>query len=534
DTQLEVAYIGTDDYGIKTVTMTIRRPNGQPVPGGEAEIQIDVPLSGDRRNMNASTVRDLSSHPWAGLPVKLQLIAEDTAGQTGSTEAFEVVLPERIFNHPVARALADVRKKLNDPSPDVMQAAGVDVHELSLYPVRFFDDLVIFLSMRVAVNRLRLAESDAVVPGVQKLLWETALRIEDGEFALAESDLMRLQDEAMKALRDGKIGEELDKVMRELQEAMDRYMQALADKLQEMGMDQLPPMPDQSQMQTQDIQEMLDRIKELAQTGNRDAAEQMLAQMQQMLEQLRQGMKMQDANPAMAKAKKMMDGLRALTDDQQKLLDRTFQESLQGAQPRLQRNPQQGAMPGQQQQGQQPGQQPGQQQGQQSGENGRPSAEEQAALRKRLGELMMQMDELLGQIPDNMGRAEQQMEQSGKNLGKGELSDSARNQTQALQELRKATDQMSQALAQQFGAQMGLANGNRPMPGQQGRFDPFGRRNTDENGQGTAVEDSDVTLPNRMELRRAREILDELRRRSGERDRPQLELDYIDRLLDVF
>jgi len=72
------------------------------------------------------------------------------------------------------------------------------------------------------------------------------------------------------------------------------------------------------------------------------------------------------------------------------------------------------------------------------------------------------------------------------------------------------------------------------MRGQEGRFDPFGRRNSTENGQGAAVEDSDVTVPNRMEMRRAREILDELRRRSGDRSRPQIELDYIDRLLDIF
>jgi hypothetical protein len=308
-----------------------------------------------------------------------------------------------------------------------------------------------------------------------------------------------------------------------------------------MGLDELPQMADQPQMQTQDIQEMLDKIKELAQTGNREAAEQMLAQMQQMLERLRQGLKMQDANPAMAQAKKLMDGLRSLTQDQQDLLDRTFQEGLtrQTQRPRLGQQGQQ--QQGQQQQGQQQqGQQQQGQQGQQgegqqqAGEQGPPSAAEQDALRKRLGELMMQMDELMGQIPENLGRAEQQMDQSGRNLGKGELSDSARNQTQALEELRNATNQMSQMMAQQFGQQMGIAGGNRPMQGREGQFDPFGRRNTNENGQGAAVEDADVNVPNRMEMRRAREILDELRKRSGDRTRPRLELDYIDRLLDIF
>lgn len=548
DTQLEVVYLASDDYGVRSVDMTIRRPNGMPVPGGDAEIRIEVPLSGDRRDMRATHLRDLSAHPWAGLPVQVKLIAEDTAGQTADTGSVEVVLPERIFNHPIARQLAEARKILNDADLTLMEVVANNLHELSLAPMRFYDDIVAFLAIRGASARLGYADSTDVVPGVQKLLWETALRIEDGEFALAEADLMRLQEEAMQALRDGKIGEELDKVMRELQEAMNRYMEALAERLQEMGLDDLPQMADQPQMQTQDIQEMLDQIKEMAQTGNRDAAEQMLAQMQQMLERLRQGLKMQDANPAMAEAKKLMDGLRSLTQDQQDLLDRTFQEGIgrqaQRPRPGQQGQQQQGQQQqGQQQQGQQQQGQQGQQgergqqgeQGQQqAGENGAPTPAEQDELRKRLGELMMQMDELMGQIPDNLGRAEQQMEQSGNNLGKGELADSARNQTQALEELRSATSKMSQMLSQQFGQQMGIASGNRPMPGQEGRFDPFGRRNTNENGQGAAVEDSDVSVPNRSEMRRAREILDELRKRSGERTRPRFELDYIDRLLDIF
>jgi hypothetical protein len=43
-----------------------------------------------------------------------------------------------------------------------------------------------------------------------------------------------------------------------------------------------------------------------------------------------------------------------------------------------------------------------------------------------------------------------------------------------------------------------------------------------------------VQIPDEMELRRAREILNELRRRRGQRSRPPLELDYIDRLLQQF
>ena len=530
ETQLDVAYIASDDYGIKKLELLIRRPNGKAVPGGAAEILVEVPLPRKRRDIQATTARDFSAHPWAGLPVWVHLIAEDTAGQKTETDTIEVVLPERIFNHPVARKLVEARKALNDPTAEVIKKVAGDIEKLSFYPAHFFDDAVAFLSIRIAYSRLNYAVDD-YIPSTQRLLWETALRIEDGEFALAEADLMRMQDDAMQALRDGKKGEELDRVMAELQDAMDRYMQALVERLQEMGMDKLPPMDGSEQMETQDIQQMLDQIKELAETGNRQTAEQKLAEMQQMLEQLRQNLKQQQSNPAMAQAKKMMDGMRSLTQDQQELLDRTFKESLQNGRAQLRRQQQQSGQHGEQ--GRQPGQQPGNQSGQQ-GQNGTPSPAEQAALRKRLGELMMQMDEMFGQIPDNLGSAEQQMEQSGNNLGTGELSDAARNQTQALQDLRDATGKMAEAMAKQFGSQMGLASGQRPTPGGKGNADPFGRQNGQDEGQGKTAEDGGVEIPSRMELLRAREIIDELRKRSGERNRPQLELDYLNRLLDVF
>ncbi|MCH7957081.1 MAG: DUF4175 family protein, partial [Proteobacteria bacterium] len=61
--------------------------------------------------------------------------------------------------------------------------------------------------------------------------------------------------------------------------------------------------------------------------------------------------------------------------------------------------------------------------------------------------------------------------------------------------------------------------------------DPFGRR---PGGAYGARIDGAVKIPDQMEVRRAREILDELRRRAGERQRPKTERNYIDRLLRRF
>jgi hypothetical protein len=43
-----------------------------------------------------------------------------------------------------------------------------------------------------------------------------------------------------------------------------------------------------------------------------------------------------------------------------------------------------------------------------------------------------------------------------------------------------------------------------------------------------------VKIPDQADVQKSREILDELRRRSGERTRPEIERDYIDRLLKRF
>jgi hypothetical protein len=77
-------------------------------------------------------------------------------------------------------------------------------------------------------------------------------------------------------------------------------------------------------------------------------------------------------------------------------------------------------------------------------------------------------------------------------------------------------------------------NGQQPGQGeqQQGqqKFDPLGRP-LDQNG---SMAGGIVKLPDQSDLARAREILEELRRRAGEASRAQQELEYIERLLKQF
>ena len=105
-------------------------------------------------------------------------------------------------------------------------------------------------------------------------------------------------------------------------------------------------------------------------------------------------------------------------------------------------------------------------------------------------------------------------------------------QTKAVENLRQSTEGLAEQMARRSGGSIGMTL-DRPGSRQDrhGR-DPFGRN---LGGAFSAlIDDGDVRVPTQMEMRRARAIVDELRRRSGERYRPQLELNYIERLLRRF
>jgi hypothetical protein len=86
---------------------------------------------------------------------------------------------------------------------------------------------------------------------------------------------------------------------------------------------------------------------------------------------------------------------------------------------------------------------------------------------------------------------------------------------------------------QGMGQQQGRGPGGPGRPGRTGparaqqETDPLGRplRGRDYG------DDATVKVPGEIDVQRARRILEELRRRFGEISRPQLELDYIERLL---
>jgi hypothetical protein len=151
--------------------------------------------------------------------------------------------------------------------------------------------------------------------------------------------------------------------------------------------------------------------------------------------------------------------------------------------------------------------------------------QQQQALSEQLQQLMDQMQGM--GMPQNgkLGQAGEAMGRAAGALGEGQPGDAVGNQGDALEALRQG----AQSLAQQLGNQPGQGLAGNPN-GQMPNEDPLGRP---QRSIGPDL-GSTVKVPDEIDIQRAREILDTIRKRLGDPGRSLLERDYLERLLDRF
>jgi hypothetical protein len=271
----------------------------------------------------------------------------------------------------------------------------------------------------------------------------------------------------------------------------------------------------------------LDKARDLGKTGSREAARDMLSNLQQMLENLsaapRPGKPRDGASDATAD---LMDKLTNLLERQQQLRDQSFRSG-QPDQRLGERGQSSGGT-------QNPGKGPGKdsQSGARKdgsakgaeGSDGGDLASQQEALRQALGEIMRKLGQANGKVPESLSQAERAMRDARDALQRGEPGEAVSPQGEALSQLRAGARNMATEEQQRAGAkpeqQQGEGSGT----------DPLGR----PKAATSAGDGGQVKVPTDSDLQRARAIQDELQRRAGDRARPAGELDYIDRLLKRF
>ena len=381
-------------------------------------------------------------------------------------------------------------------------------------------------------------------------MWDLALGIEEGDLSSALERLRQAKERLNQAMRDGASQAEIEELMRELRRATDDYMRQLSRQAEldneaneENGGQQNSQ--NQMQMNQDDLQRMMDRIQELMEQGRMAEAEQALQELQEMLENMRvtQG----EGQGGQSAGEQAMEGLAETLREQQGLSAQAFRdlqeqfnpnaqagesqgnEGRDGGQGQGQQHSQGGEGQGEQGDGSEAGE--GQQQGQGQGQES--LAARQQALRD---ELRRQQGSLPGAgtpegdaARDALDRAGRAMDGAEEALRRDDFAEAIDNQSQALEALREGMRALGEAMQQeaQNGQQgQGMADADRRADAR----DPLGR----EPGSNGSVGTEEGLLQGEDVYRRARDLLDEIRRRSGEGERPDVELDYLGRLLDRF
>lgn len=559
--RFRLQFEGVDDHGIKSITLLINHQNDHPLPNGDKVIRQKLPINGiGRTRVQGRAILDLSEHPWAGVPVLMRLEVTDVAGKKGLSDEMAYVLPERIFNHPVARDLVDARKKLSDPSQTQTAAVARKLNELSETPDHFFNDLVVYLAIRVAEGRLIYSSEKAIEKGsVQKLLWDTAIRIEDGELSVVERNLQDVQDRLQQALERGASEAELEQLMDELEEAMADYFNKLAKSMENKGRNFDRMMTDMKKIGSSQLKDMIERARQLARTGARDAALNMLADLRDLLGQVQEAAQSDNSQiEAMEKMDRALSDLQGIRKKQQELLDQNYQKMRNtGAMPGPGRwgNPEkvetQSLAPPKNPGGKLDGTRPvpgtAQTNDQEAdkkskaeavtpqpgrpiaglGDGNKAMAVAQEALRQKLDRSANDMKALIGQVPGGLTEANKAMDRARQAFGRGKASQAVPHQMKAVEKLQQSLEGIARQMAKQFsngGNTMFMPTGGRP-----DNRDPFGRQ-----GGSGSIGDGGVKIPGTIDTQRAWKILNELRRRAGELDRSQREREYLDRLLRQF
>ncbi len=556
---LTLSYKIDDDYGVVSAEARFANPiiNAKPVVGRSLvdppRMQLGLP-SGTGGLGDAETTADLSEHPWAGARVTMTLHARDEGDNEGASVPVEMILPQRPFVNPLAKALVEQRRNLV-LAPDAKNRVQSSMDALLLAPDQFGVTPGIFLGLTTIARRLSQSRTDVELVEVADLFWEMALRLEGGDLSEAERDLRAAQQQLRDAMQRGASDEEIRKLMEQLRAAMDKFLNELAQQAPRDN-EQTSRNDNSRNITPQDLKSLLDRMAEMMKNGSMAEAQQMLDQLQRMLENLQTARRPNNGGDRKSREmNRALDELDQMTRDEQQLRDETYQ---QGQSPKGRQNNRDRQQQSQRQRGQNQQRGENQQRDPQSGEESddeesgdtaqkgeenRDGQQGQEAMRQRQQALRQRLEVLKNRMKQNgmkgeqgLEDAEDAMKEAEGELGKGEngRGKAVDAEGRAVEGLRKGAQSLAQQMQQGDqpgeGGQAGPGNppGGQPRDGRpSANPDPLGREAHDRRDNNQQVYDP-LGVP---AAQRAQRVLEELRKRLGETFRPRDELDYLERLL---
>jgi Domain of unknown function (DUF4175) len=367
-----------------------------------------------------------------------------------------------------------------------------NIADIASNPYLYEGDITVFMALGSSARRLIYDASDEAADTVQDMLWDIALKLEDGGLTVAARELSDTLQKLSQALNNKDMNNaDVKQLLAEVQKKMREYMQTLARELAQRLDDGkhtsvMPPQLAEKFMNHIDLDELMQQLQQMSQDNPREALKRMAEMLKNAVDNIDMD-KFGEMQKKQMQAMESLEDLQNLIREQQTLADKTSRLA--------------------------------------PGESTTEQTQQQKELREKLDGVTKKLAGGLRKLPENFGKAGQAMQSAESALANGDAKSAAAHQKTALDELQKGMDGSIEEMAKSM-QQSVISFG---MPSEGGGFgegfDPLGRKDNGKNS-------GDLKIPEGAERRRVQDIIRELRGRSNDYQRPKVEREYLDRLLD--
>ena len=268
DEILRFEYTASDDYGLKSVHLLILTdPKAENQKTNKTHPEDKISLSfypaGTPTQIQESASLNLTEHRYAGQSVWLQLEAKDNLGQTAHSIPQKHILPKQIFINPLAKAIIEQRKMLllsDQPYHPLKPAQTKTIDDFKNTPVfaienikehlgrapkeikklarmmratldvpkTYFQDASVYLSLQYVLSRIQRAQQKQDLTALDAILWSIAQKVEFGNLANALKALKTAEENLSNALVQNNSEREIALSFERYQNAVKRYLRVLA------------------------------------------------------------------------------------------------------------------------------------------------------------------------------------------------------------------------------------------------------------------------------------------------------------------
>ncbi len=479
---VQITYKADDDHGVTKLTGIVGA-------GGKAYTFAMPPTTSKDP---VRDTEDLTENTAAGEKALLWLDAKDGAGHITSSAPVAFTLPERHFNNPLAqRIILDRKILIHTRNKRARDTVINDFSDIAENPQAYRGDFTVFLSLSSAAHRLAFEQNDAT-PSIIKLLWNLALRLEDGGVTQARLALDKALQQLQQAIADKTASkQQMQKLLDTAKQAMKQYLVALTRELAQRlshgtNMPHLSPELAAKLLQNIDVSKLVAQMQALSGANSLQDLQKEAAALKHTLDSFNidEFRKMQEQQ---AKALQALQNLQDIIQRQQTLYDKT-NETTRKADLKKERHT-------------------------------------QTAISDELKKSIAKLGDTGVTVPESLTDARAAMKKSADALGKAQRNASLVQQKAALDALKQGIDnaakQISSALQRAF-LPFGMMSG-----GYGKGYDPLGRPYGLAAGTG-------VKIPDKGRQRRVQKIIQELQRRESDPARSNIERNYVNRLLEQF